>query len=63
MRGGSCNIASNLLLLCLVDVLTLLLAGDRVCREYEEAIHEAGGIDLQLLGMGRLGHIGFNERG
>lgn len=31
--------------------------------EYERAIHEAGGIDLQLLGIGRNGHIGFNEPG
>ncbi len=30
---------------------------------YEEAIREAGGIDLQLLGIGRTGHIGFNEPG
>jgi glucosamine-6-phosphate deaminase len=28
---------------------------------YEEAIRGAGGIDLQLLGLGRTGHIGFNE--
>ena len=28
---------------------------------YDKAIHEAGGIDLQLLGIGRNGHIGFNE--
>jgi glucosamine-6-phosphate deaminase len=33
------------------------------CRRYEEAIHAAGGIDLQLLGIGRTGHIGFNEPG
>ena len=33
------------------------------CREYEEKIREAGGIDLQLLGIGRTGHIGFNEPG
>lgn len=33
------------------------------CREYEQAINEAGGIDLQLLGIGRTGHIGFNEPG
>src|SRR5262245_54001551 len=32
-------------------------------RCYEEAIREAGGIDLQLLGIGRTGHIGFNEPG
>ena len=31
------------------------------CRAYEEAILRAGGIDLQLLGIGRDGHIGFNE--
>lgn len=31
------------------------------CREYEAAIQEAGGIDIQLLGIGRNGHIGFNE--
>ena len=28
---------------------------------YESAIHDAGGIDLQLLGIGETGHIGFNE--
>lgn len=33
------------------------------CRAYEEAIAKAGGIDLQLLGIGRTGHIGFNEPG
>lgn len=33
------------------------------CREYERAIDEAGGIDLQILGIGRTGHIGFNEPG
>ncbi len=33
------------------------------CRAYEEAIEQAGGIDLQLLGIGRTGHIGFNEPG
>ncbi|MBT9583995.1 glucosamine-6-phosphate deaminase [bacterium] len=31
------------------------------CREYEQAITAAGGIDLQLLGLGDDGHIGFNE--
>jgi glucosamine-6-phosphate deaminase len=30
---------------------------------YEEAIRDAGGIDLQILGIGRTGHIGFNEPG
>jgi len=33
------------------------------CRAYEEAIAAAGGIDLQVLGIGRTGHIGFNEPG
>ncbi len=30
---------------------------------YEQAIRDAGGIDLQLLGIGKTGHIGFNEPG
>jgi glucosamine-6-phosphate deaminase len=33
------------------------------CLEYEEQIRAAGGIDLQILGIGRTGHIGFNEPG
>ena len=33
------------------------------CERYEEAIREAGGIDLCVLGIGRNGHIGFNEPG
>lgn len=33
------------------------------CRRYEEQIAAAGGIDLQILGIGRTGHIGFNEPG
>jgi glucosamine-6-phosphate deaminase len=33
------------------------------CRAYEEAIKRAGGIDFQILGIGRSGHIGFNEPG
>ncbi|MCB0883216.1 MAG: glucosamine-6-phosphate deaminase [Propionibacteriaceae bacterium] len=32
-----------------------------VCHEYEEAIVTAGGVDLQILGIGTDGHIGFNE--
>jgi glucosamine-6-phosphate deaminase len=31
------------------------------CAAYEQSIREAGGIDLQILGIGRNGHIGFNE--
>lgn len=33
------------------------------CKKYEEKIHAAGGLDLQILGIGRTGHIGFNEPG
>lgn len=33
------------------------------CREYDRKIIEAGGIDLQILGIGINGHIGFNEPG
>ena len=33
------------------------------CTEYEAAIAAAGGVDIQLLGIGRNGHIGFNEPG
>jgi glucosamine-6-phosphate deaminase len=33
------------------------------CKEYEQKIVELGGIDLQLLGLGINGHIGFNEPG
>ena len=36
---------------------------DARCREYEERIQAAGGIDFQVLGIGRTGHIGFNEPG
>ncbi len=36
---------------------------DAMCADYEAAIAGAGGIDLQLLGIGRNGHIGFNEPG
>ncbi|NTU51086.1 MAG: glucosamine-6-phosphate deaminase [Candidatus Aminicenantes bacterium] len=31
------------------------------CRKYEQAIRSAGGIDIQILGIGTNGHIGFNE--
>lgn len=33
------------------------------CKHYEQQIRDAGGIDIQLLGIGRTGHIGFNEPG
>ncbi len=34
---------------------------DAHCRDYEERIERAGGLDIVLLGVGRNGHIGFNE--
>ncbi len=36
---------------------------DAHCLDFERRIREAGGIDLQILGIGRSGHIGFNEPG
>lgn len=36
---------------------------DRECRRYSELIRSMGGVDLQLLGIGHNGHIGFNEPG
>lgn len=36
---------------------------EKACRDYEEIIHAHGGIDLQILGLGHNGHIGFNEPG
>jgi glucosamine-6-phosphate deaminase len=36
---------------------------EEYCTRYEQLIRRAGGIDLQILGIGRSGHIGFNEPG
>ncbi|HET7321232.1 MAG TPA: glucosamine-6-phosphate deaminase, partial [Longimicrobiaceae bacterium] len=36
---------------------------DEACAAYEQAIRDAGGIDFQILGIGKTGHIGFNEPG
>src|SRR5437867_9093958 len=36
---------------------------DEHCAAYERAIRETGGIDFQILGIGKSGHIGFNEPG
>lgn len=36
---------------------------DAWCAEYEEKVRAAGGIDIQILGIGRTGHIAFNEPG
>ena len=33
------------------------------CQDYERKIKEAGGLDFQILGIGRTGHVGFNEPG
>lgn len=41
------------------EINDILHAAER----YEQAIADAGGIDLQILGIGRTGHIGFNEPG
>ena len=35
----------------------------KACEEYNSIINDLGGIDLQLLGLGHNGHIGFNEPG
>lgn len=34
---------------------------DKACAEYNEILHKVGTVDLQLLGLGHDGHIGFNE--
>lgn len=36
---------------------------EKACQDYEEIIHAHGGVDLQILGLGHNGHIGFNEPG
>lgn len=36
---------------------------DQECARFERALRSAGGLDLQLLGLGHNGHIGFNEPG
>lgn len=35
--------------------------GEKACKDYDDIIAKTGGIDLQILGMGNNGHIGFNE--
>lgn len=49
-----------------INIPSGTVPGDQVfshCREYEEKMDAAGGIDFQILGIGRTGHIGFNEPG
>ncbi|MFT6747726.1 MAG: glucosamine-6-phosphate deaminase [Glaciecola sp.] len=36
---------------------------EKYCENYEKKIEEFGGVDIQILGIGRTGHIGFNEPG
>tara|TARA_B110000285_G_scaffold137101_1_gene153571 strand:- start:616 stop:2526 length:1911 start_codon:yes stop_codon:yes gene_type:complete len=45
------------------DGLVASKAVFKSCKAYEDAIVAAGGIDIQILGIGRTGHIGFNEPG
>jgi len=40
-----------------------ILDHERFCQSYEGEIRRAGGVDVQLLGIGRDGHVGFNEPG
>jgi glucosamine-6-phosphate deaminase len=49
-----------------INIPSGTIASDQVfahCRDYENKIAEVGGIDFQILGIGRTGHIGFNEPG
>jgi glucosamine-6-phosphate deaminase len=45
------------------DGLTPVEDVEDYCARYEQLIRRAGGIDLQILGIGRTGHVGFNEPG
>jgi glucosamine-6-phosphate deaminase len=44
-----------------LDAMVHLSDVEMHCRRYEEAIQQAGGFDLVVLGIGRNGHVGFNE--
>ena len=35
----------------------------KACEDYDAILHSVGGVDIQLLGLGHNGHIGFNEPG
>jgi glucosamine-6-phosphate deaminase len=41
----------------------LEMDSDKACNDYNKIIRQNGGVDLQLLGLGNNGHIGFNEPG
>lgn len=45
------------------DGMVASAEAEEYCARYEQMIRRAGGIDLQILGIGRSGHIGFNEPG
>ena len=45
----------------LPELEILLIISEKKCKEYEKMLAEAGGVDLQVLGIGQNGHIGFNE--
>jgi glucosamine-6-phosphate deaminase len=55
------NIAAHNILI--PDGLIPVKDGEDYCARYEHMIRRAGGIDLQILGIGRTGHVGFNEPG
>ena len=63
------NLSENLLNHLKIDAANVkLLRGDvkdleKAAEDYEKAIAKAGGIDLQILGVGSNGHIAFNEPG
>lgn len=49
-----------------INYLDSTLPQDKIydfCRAYEDKIQKAGGVDIQILGIGRTGHIGLNEPG
>ena len=43
------------------EVTSVNLDAEAECKRYDEVIRSVGGVDLQLLGIGHDGHIGFNE--
>jgi len=42
---------------------SMMTDSEEACRQYDESIRQLGGVDLQILGIGQNGHIGFNEPG
>lgn len=74
LSSGDCNSYEEYLKLHLLDQLNFRKSNifipatnsqeiDQCCLDYEAAIRDSGGIDLQLLGLGLNGHIGLNEPG